>query len=243
MERLKIKDIKIEFLGYADERLMLGQSKGNKFRIVVRNLDKNGVNVKFLENYYDDQRFGGRNKLFGEALVKREFRKVCMMLRVKWKDNDFINALRNLGKKRLRFFVNSYQSYLWNETLAEYLRKEGTVVKEVAYSLGKLVFVADVARFLDLEVPLIGFGTSAAGKEIKEIMKKEDLDYRDFVIKQIPEITLEGEMRHAFVEVKDLKIGKEEVDDLNPGKNKVKVSFSLGKGSYATMVVRRIVNT
>jgi len=71
-------------------------------------------------------------------------------------------------------------------------------------------------------------------------MQKEDLDYTDFVIKQIPEISMEGELRKAFIEINDLQISKPEDDELNQGKKKLKLTFSLNKGSYATMVIKQI---
>ena len=49
-------------------------------------------------------------------------------------------------------------------------------------------------------------------------------------------------MKKIALEIKDLKVGKTGKDDLNYGKKKVKVSFELGKGSYATMVIRKIIN-
>ena len=73
-------------------------------------------------------------------------------------------------------------------------------------------------------------------------MKEEELYYRDFIIKQIPPISLEGELRPVFIEVKAFEISEIENDELNEDKKKVKVSFSLGKGSYATMVIRRVVS-
>ncbi|MEK6905375.1 MAG: tRNA pseudouridine(13) synthase TruD, partial [Nanoarchaeota archaeon] len=62
------------------------------------------------------------------------------------------------------------------------------------------------------------------------------------IIKQIPELTLEGELRNVFIEVKDLKIGKKAKDELNLGKFKVKISFTLSKGSYATMAIKKIIS-
>ncbi|MFH1275791.1 MAG: tRNA pseudouridine(13) synthase TruD, partial [Candidatus Woesearchaeota archaeon] len=73
------------------------------------------------------------------------------------------------------------------------------------------------------------------------LIKKENIDYKDFIIKQIPELSLEGEERQAFVEIKDLEIGKLEQDELNNNKNKIKIKFSLSKGSYATMVIRKLL--
>jgi len=144
-------------------------------------------------------------------------------------------------------YVNAYQSYMWNKTVAAYLQKNGDVLKKISYSQGELVFVSDAVKYKDLKIPLIGFGheefeNTEVQMIIDRIMTEEDLSYADFIIKQIPELTLEGELRTVFVEVKDLKIGPEEIDELNAGKKKVKVSFTLPKGSYATMVIKRIVS-
>ena len=72
-------------------------------------------------------------------------------------------------------------------------------------------------------------------------MQQENITPADFVIKQIRELTQMGEMRKVFIEVKHLKLGRLLKDELNPGKKKVCVSFFLGKGSYATMAIRAIV--
>ena len=71
-------------------------------------------------------------------------------------------------------------------------------------------------------------------------MEKEEIDYRDFIIKQMPELTSEGNSRKVFAEVKKLKIGKLEKDELNKGKNKVKIKFFLDKGCYATMLIKNM---
>ena len=114
--------------------------------------------------------------------------------------------------------------------VASYLGKNGKNTKKVRYTLGELVFVSDTVHFKDLEIPLIGFNDDEVeDKEFQEIidgiMKEEDIFYSDFIIKQIPELTLEGEMRKVMVPVEGLKIGKKVKDELNEGKKKVKVSF------------------
>ena len=139
----------------------------------------------------------------------------------------------------LKMYVHAYQSYLWNETLAKYLCQ--FTHKKVKYSLGDFIFNE---QRTSLEIPLIGFDTEFDEDKIEnivvEIMEKEDLAFDDFVIKQIPDLSREGEMRFAFTDVKEFKFGKVEDDELNLRKKKVKVSFTLRKGSYATMVIRKL---
>lgn len=256
---IKIENADLKLVGYGNEPISLGGLEGNGFKIIVRNLeefsiDKVTFTPNYIPNYFDEQRFSLHNLDIGRHLVKKEFKDAVRLINdtrckkhLEKHERDFIGALKKLPLRLLRMYVNAYQSYLWNRTLAEHLRENGKILKEVTYSLGKFVFVNDFDKFLDLEVPLIGFGIEIKNTKIKEtiknLMKKENLDFADFVIKQIPELSLEGELRKAFVEVKDLKIGKVENDELNLGKKKVKLSFSLGKGSYATMAVRSLINS
>ncbi len=164
--------------------------------------------------------------------------------------NDYVGALRKLPIRFLRLLVNAYQSSLWNETLALYLLDHGLVWKKIPYSAGTLVFVRNAAGFKELKIPLIGFGTTVQEDGMQQermediiniitfLMKREGLSFDDFIIPQIPELSLEGELRAAFVEVKDFHAGAWQEDEMHPGKSKVAVSFTLPKGSYATVVIR-----
>ncbi len=59
LNSVRLKDLNIEFLGYGDNPIRLGQLKGNKFKIVARELEKPFKPFGSVANYYDDQRFGG----------------------------------------------------------------------------------------------------------------------------------------------------------------------------------------
>lgn len=239
IERLRIAGCKITFAGYGDSRLRLGQLLGNKFRIVVRNLGGEGKCISFIENYFDEQRFSGRNALLGRALVKREFRKFCFMLRLKWKEGDYVNAIRTISKKRLIFYVNAYQSWLWNNVVKEYLLNNLKKSWRVDYSMGELVFSDE--KLENADVPIIGYNSELG--EFQEIyarlLEEEKLKQRDFLIKELPELISEGTTRKLYCEVKVLKISYND-DERHKGKKKAVVSFTLQPGSYATMVVRKM---
>ncbi|MDP3699099.1 MAG: tRNA pseudouridine(13) synthase TruD [Nanoarchaeota archaeon] len=254
VEELVVKQVVLEFYSYGTKPISLGDLQGNEFEIVVRNLTKEKIEeITAVENYFDEQRFSENNVSIGRHLLKKEFAKAVSLIDdlkvkkyVEQKPTDYVGALKVLPVRLLRMYVNAYQSYLWNKTVALYLRKKGRALKTVSYSEGELLFVSNIEQFKDLKIPLIGFGHEDADDEeiqniIDEIMKEENLSYADFVIKQIPELTLEGELRKVIVPVHDLEIGRKVNDELNHGKKKVKVNFTLPKGSYATMVVKRIV--
>ncbi len=234
---LKLEDIELKFLGKGNERLNLGNLKANDFIITARNLKKKKINnlknnykklIKNIPNFFDEQRFGinKNNHIIGKYIIKKEFNKACELIPevknyLNKEPNDFIGALRSLNKNILRIYIHSYQSYLFNKTVDEYLKLKPTK---------------------NIKLPIIGFGTKIHNKELKNIinriLKKENISFHDFIIRQIPELTSEGNERDLFVNIKNFKIETIEKDELNKGKYKVKLKFTLDRGSYATNVIK-----
>ncbi len=258
--RINLENVSLERVGFSEEPITLGNLAGNSFEIVIRNLSSKDFDLNlikksnFVENYFDEQRFGSNNAAIGKYLIKKEFAEAVKLIKEKRVDEhllknktDFVGALKRLPLRLLKIYVHAYQSYLWNETLRLYLMKKEKIVKKVSYALGEFIFTEKSNP--KLEVPLIGFNEeiieTVKDPEIKRIILKlrqsEQIDCTDFIIKPIPELSQEGELRKAFTKVKDLKVGNWEDDELNKGKCKLTLSFSLGKGSYATMVIRKII--
>jgi|APFre7841882654_1041346.scaffolds.fasta_scaffold21955_3 tRNA pseudouridine13 synthase len=224
-------DIELKYLGRGAERLNLGSLSGNHFEITVRNLENAKIramktDLQNVPNYFGEQRFGARenNEVVGKLIVKKQFRQACLLIPethgwLNRKPNDFIGALRSIDRAILRMYVHAYQSYLWNK-MAGMLVKKGQSIK----------------------VPILGFETEIEDAELKlivdQILREENLSLREFVIREIPELSSGGGERELFVDVQDFKAGKPEADELNEGKKKVLLSFSLPKGSYATVVVK-----
>lgn len=255
---ISLENVKITYLGRSDEPICLGELEGNEFIITVRNLEQKNLKktalqqIKFIPNYFDEQRFSEHNVEIGRYLLKKEFKKALNLITEKksieylqQNKNDFIGALKQIPLRLLRMYINADQSYLWNLTLAEFFQLHGEIIKEVPYSIGKFIFVKNEERFKGLKLPVIGFACEKfidkkTAPIIRKIMEQEKINYTDFIIRQIPELSLEGELRQAIIEVKNLIIDQPKDDELNPGKQQITLSFYLRKGSYATLVVKRI---
>lgn len=232
---ISLKDIELEFKGCGDKPISLGDLEGNEFEITVRNLDDFNEfeeKGKFI-NLFGEQRFSTNNAEVGRAIVKKDFKKAIELILVDERDykekiedwikkspNDYIGALGKLPKKMLTFYLNAYQSLLWNKTAMKLKDKE------------------------NMKVPIIGFGTDIdeiKDQELKsiinEIMKEEKLTERDFIIRELQGLSREGDERDLFAEIKNLKTEKSE-DELNKGKKKIRLSFSLSKGCYATEALK-----
>ncbi len=220
IEKVKIKDVGLNFLGYLKDRILLGDHKGNHFRIVARDFDeRKEIKQGKILNLYDYQRFGkkGENIGLGRALIKGDYKTFCDGFNLKVENNDYIGAIRRINRRVLRFIISSYQSHLWN----------------------------GVARKLVNEyeqIPVLGFLTEFGG-EIKDaycrLMKEEGISKEDFLMKKIPELSSEGGTRKVFVELSNLS-WKWDEDEVNKGKFKCILEFDLGKGQYATHVVKSL---
>lgn len=226
--KVHIKDIEILYLGEGDNPVSLGDLTGNHFVITVRNITELPKIQKRFVNYFGEQRFSTRNVEIGKAIVKKDFRKAVELVVHDKKyarmvsshlakfNNDYVGALRRLPKKLLKLYVHSYQSLVWNKAAEIWSKKS----KE------------------NREVPIVGFAT---GKDdvVDEILAKEEVRKEDFIIREVPELSAEGTVRELYVEAEGLKVGDLEKDELNSGKRKVELSFTLPKGSYATEFVKQ----
>ena len=215
--RLKIKDVEIKKMGEGDEPIKLGQLEGNKFKIVVRNLtDKRNLNINRMENYFDSQRFSNKNVRIGRALLKRDYKELSKLLEVKNKEEVF-----KFDRKLLRFALNSYQSYVFNEVLERCLNNKNKIKK----------------------LPLINFDTEFENKEIERfysnILKEDGVTKEDFIFREMPFLVTEGKDRDAFVKIEKFKY-KYGRDELNKRKFKCILEFYLDKGSYGTLVVKKL---
>jgi len=183
---LKIKDVELSYLGNGKERINLGDLNGNHFIITIK--DCNEIKkIKSFVNYFGEQRFGveKKNWKIGKLLVSKKFKDACSELDLEVSRNDYIGALKEFGIRKLKFYVHSYQSYLWNN-LVEEMKKEKK------------------------KIPFVGYLYD--GDLYEEILKKEGITNMDFLIRSLKEISAEGGERDMIVDVKDFKAEKKGKD-------------------------------
>lgn len=143
-------------------------------------------------------------------------------------------------------YVSAYQSWLWNRTLAAIVRKLPDTY-EVDYAAGKHVFYrtlspADHDRLAELAVPLITPSQKFEGElaEITAALLQEDkVEQRHFRLKKLAKTFFGKGLRDALIAPGGLEssIGD---DELNRGRRKMTLSFELPKGSYATVLLKRL---
>ncbi len=206
-----LKDVTFTLIGRGNNRIFLGSLEGNRFTLTVRDLDTKLKEVKEVVNYFGEQRFSVKNGLIGKMLVQKKFKEACGELEITAEKNDYVGALKKIGRDRLKLYVHAYQSELWNRLAAKSKKKL---------------------------IPIIGYLTQ--GKDYENILKEEGVCQEDFIVRSFPDIGAEGGQRERMVQIKEFKTISFIDDELHPGKKKQVISFFLDKGAYATTVLEAL---
>ncbi|MBW3020852.1 tRNA pseudouridine(13) synthase TruD [Candidatus Woesearchaeota archaeon] len=210
LESLKLKDIDILVKGYGDESINLGMLEGNYFIINIKDINFKPKPITKFINYYGPQRFGDDNIEIGRSIIKKDFKNLE-------KFNLSVNKI-NQSRRLSRIYIHAYQSYLWNKSV-ERLISKGIEVDEV---------------------PIVGFGTEFKNDSVeevcKEVLKEEGIKKRDFIIRQCPDLSAEGDVRKVYCDVSELEISELE-------NNQVTVKFFLPKGCYATVFIEQLLSS
>ncbi|MCW3993357.1 MAG: tRNA pseudouridine(13) synthase TruD [Candidatus Bathyarchaeota archaeon] len=183
------------------------------------------------------------------------------------KPDDFITAFGKLPPKLRRLFPQAYQAYLFNKFLSKRIEKRlplnrakvGDYAVNVKRSglpmltMRRIASTKTLAQInkaiqagkMQLAIPLIGFkqhpSKGVQGEIEKQILQEEDIAMENFRIEAVPEISLRGGLRAATVPLNNFLLGEISEDYANPSKHKAKISFTLYRGSYATIVLRELM--
>jgi tRNA pseudouridine13 synthase len=143
-------------------------------------------------------------------------------------------------------YVSAYQSWLWNRALAEILRTVPEAF-EVEYAAGRHVFYGPLDpathdRLAELAIPLVTPSQTFEG-EVRDIMARiltdEKVEPRMFRMKKLRKTFFGKGIRDAIIAPTGLSATPGQ-DELNPGRKKLVLSFELPKGSYATILIKRL---
>jgi len=202
-----------------------------------------------------------KTRKFRECLKKHwgNFEKCLEFAKVNWEKNllnflithkpskrTFKRALNLVDKEYLFFLGNAYQSYLWNEVLKEVILRLEIPYFEISYLLGKLFFYKEVPADkweilqnlkLPLPSPKLKFKEKFENLNLEEIYneicKREGLHNIKNLRSFIKGLIFKTYPRPAVIFPEKL-----EWEKLN--NTTIKIKFTLEKGAYATLVVKRL---
>ncbi len=169
------------------------------------------------------------------------------------KTKDWRAAYRKIPAHLREMYVNAYQSYLWNECVKEILRRsiEKKKLYSVDYAVGSLLFFTDLSEQEREKIPqtfqTISDQMTATDDEqqiIDRVLFKERLRLADYKIESETGSFFKTRARPVLLNAENFMIGMPEGDEINSKTNlkryKIQISFLLSKGSYATVVTKRL---
>lgn len=160
-----------------------------------------------------------------------------------------LDALKCLHFRERTFWINAYQSYVWNLMASERLQFYGNKVVSgdlIIGTDGSVVIVSDdmidSITLHQVVLPLPGYNVqypvNEIGNRYHQLLKQENVKFEK---EGRIEATAKGSYRHLIVPMSSLEL----TFPGSPGKdfNSFQISFDLPSGSYATMLLRELMVT
>ena len=233
----EIPNVKVRIVGKTKRLLSRKDLLGNAFKVRVRECEcleeafdswKKLLEGWKVPNFYGHQRFAENNHLIGEAIVKRDFKTADELLY-----REGYEGLKGTPLWLKRFYVQSYQSYLFNRELSKVLNGEVKGEPKLV-ELSEQIFNGKVeAAYLP------GYGFRDKGdvysKALIEVAREEGIKFRHFYVDEIKEVSQEGGIRPA--KIPSYKVSY----SLSPDVGEAVLRFVLYRGSYATVALRELL--
>ena len=238
------------------KKLRMGQLKGNKFQILIRDIDDIEKSEEHEENQKARQAYDDGNLEESLELMSKGMRYEKMMVRELIKDakkgplddKAYKNALHALPKPLQRMFVHAYQSYLFNDAVSRRVAMginryvEGDIIIDNEERIIRDKTPEEFQNLIDnFEAnptsPLYGTKVPFAGGEVgemeKSVLNSYNLTKEDFEVPKMPRLGSHGLRRSMRIQVWDASA--------IPTDEGVLTEFSINKGSYATAVLREVM--
>lgn len=212
--------------------------------ILQRNFDHA---VETMLSFTSDHDFAHNNKIREMLNAKSNYSKMLdqvppqmdierTILKEMIDHGDALRALRAIPIQLRRFFVQAFQSFVYNQTVSRAYAFGEDMTKP---QQGDVCFDRDdnLGRYQNdpiqrLAIPLVGYSYSKKNRFdnfISRILEEQQITPKEFFIKEMQETSEEGGFRQATISCRDFAIKEPYVE------------FTLSRGSYATMLMREII--
>ena len=166
--------------------------------------------------------------------------------------SDFRGAFARLRKDMRMLWFSAFQSHLWNLILARWLEAQTgpgelvpVVLKLGTFSFLRKLETGRVESLRNASLPLpcarAPLPPGPLGEIVAQALAPFQLEWKDLRIKHLKDIFFSKGSRPCLFFPRDLG-AQSESDTLHPGRLALRLRFVLSRGSYATILVKRITD-
>jgi tRNA pseudouridine13 synthase len=166
---------------------------------------------------------------------------------------DYRGAFARLARPLRTLYFSAFQSHLWNLFLAGWIERLTRPDQRVAIALkaGALPFPRqiepnEIKSLQEAPIPLPSsrnpFPRGPLAEIVQRVLENLQLTWSGLRIKHLRDVFFSKGARATLFFPEHLEYSEIE-DELNPGRHGLRLSFELPKGSYATILVKRITDT
>ena len=188
-------------------------------------------NTEIREKLSDKENY---EKYFDQVPYQMDIERIVLKEMIE--HGDALRAIRSIHISLRRFYIQAYQSFLFNQSLSSAF-SDGENLFEA--QLGDVCFdfhsvIGKYAKGLDqrLALPFVGYSYYKKTRfdyQISKILEQEEIAPKDFFIKEMQEVSSEGGFRQTAIHCSD------------NSSYDTTVEFSLSRGSFATILLREIM--
>lgn len=175
-----------------------------------------------------------------------------LLRRLREDPRDFKGAFLHIDRRLRMMVLFELQSYVWNEGVKRYLGglMPASELVGLRYQAGALLFPRSLPRELRDELwpktfPLLAPDSKFDDEQVRaaavSALSTQGLKLEDLKVPETPQLFFKHEERPLFVVPGKLHMSGPRPDELNRGRQKINLSFTLPPGAYASLVVRRVL--
>lgn len=181
------------------------------------------------------------------AITPRRHRKIINFLIENPK--NFKGAIKTIDKELLNLYLLAYQSHIFNRTVYALVERYGTANADIPYSVGHFLFYRELKAVHILQqsaIPMLNEKVilrNTIGDITAAILDKEGIQLRNFALRNMRfrGVRFKSFLRSPILFPSHFSVGQSQDDELYPGFKKMKVTYTLPSGSYATLLIKRLL--
>ncbi|MCH6585822.1 MAG: tRNA pseudouridine(13) synthase TruD [Thaumarchaeota archaeon] len=188
-------------------------------------------NTEIREKLSDKENY---QKYFDQVPYQMDIERIVLKEMIE--HGDALRAIRSIQISLRRFYIQAYQSFLFNQSLSLAF-SDGEDLFEAQSSDVCFDFHGIIGKYVKgldqhLALPFVGYSYYKKTRfdyQISKILEQEEITPKDFFIKEMQEVSSEGGFRQAAIHCSDYS------------SYETTIEFSLSRGSFATILLREIM--